>query len=172
MDMPIIGETRFAVGVFAETGPLYLAYRELIAYGLTDGEICLMASRSVVKESLARQRLEGVRSSESDRLLAGLQPSGAHSAGGSVYASVGNLCDCLGGAADPDHRGQWVSDLLGRWISKRAAQYFEDRLGEGKILVWVMLGRRVNSERENLACTTLLQHASESVRVLDFALRN
>ena len=176
MDMRTANEMRFAVGVFMDAETLEQAYRELSEHGVKEGEVCIMAPRSILsagtrRRVAARDQIE-LQTDSLQHLMARLKPTGAHCAGGAVYASSGNLSECLGDGTHVESRGLWISDVLSRGISKRAAQYFEDRLGEGKILMWVLLGRRSNVQREQLACSTLLTHASESLRVLDFALRN
>ena len=185
MDMTVTKESRYAVGVFAEADALCQAHHELVEQGFKASDICLMAPGSVVNASVgSHTSAAGERSSSSNGngkhgsmrdLMGRLGSSGTHCAAGTVYTSAGNLCNCLGDGSvnDADSaEGTWLSDALGRWISPRSAEYFEDRLGEGKILLWVPIGQHNHLRREHLACGILLNHASESVRVLDFALRN
>lgn len=172
MDMTVTKESRYAVGVFSEGEALRRAHRELVQQGFKESEICLMAPGTVVNASRAGQSSAGNTDCSLHELVAALAPSATHCAAGTVYASSGNLCNCLGYDLETHTQGMWLSDVLGLWISRRSAEYFEDRLGEGKILLWVPIGHHNHVRREHLACGILLDHASESVRVLDFALRN
>ena len=183
MDMTVTKESRYAVGVFAEADALCQAHHELVEQGFKASNICLMAPGSVVNASVGlHASIRGGWSGASNGkdgsmrdLMGSLAASGTHCAAGTVYTSAGSLCDCLGDGSVNDANsaeGTWLSDVLGRWISPRSAEYFEDRLGEGKVLLWLPIGQHNHLRREHLACSILLNHASESVRVLDFALRN
>jgi hypothetical protein len=179
MDMAVTKESRYAVGVFANGDALCQAHQELVEQGFPESDICLMAPANIVNASLAphapgilkKLGLVGEKGRSMRELMGKLGASGTHCAAGTVFTSEGSLCNCLGDGSSEDE-GTWLSEVLGRWISRRSAEYFEDRLGEGKILMWVPMGHHNYSRREHLACNVLLHHASESVRVLDFALRN
>lgn len=172
MDMTVTKESRYAVGVFAEGDALCQAHRELVQHGFQESEICLMAPGSVVNASLAAKPQAGSSDCSLRELMQGLAASDTHCAAGTVYTSAGSLCVCLECDSDDEVRSTWFSKALGRWVSHRSAEYFEDRLGEGRILLWVPIGHHNHVRREHLACNILLNHVSESVRVLDFALRN
>lgn len=179
MDQQVVQGSRHAVGVFAETGALGQAYRELAGVGFDAGDLCLMATSGVVNGrsgegrphqiDLAAPRDEDIRLSHD--LLQDLTASGAYCAGGPIYSSAGSVRACLGYDDKEEEGGDWLADLLGTWIARHAAEYLEDRLAEGKALLWARVGQGDDPNREHLACTILLNHSSESVRVLDFAYR-
>jgi len=179
MDQELKTGSRYAIGVFADGKALGEAYGELVENGFTDADLCLMAPGGVVSaclgtgSSLLRQSLNVAddKSGYVRDLMSRLIASGTYCAAGPVYSSSGSVCNSLGLANGDLTGGNWISDLLGAWIARNSAQYIEDRLGEGKIVLWAEVGDHQNAKREHLACSILLDHASESMRVLDFALR-
>ena len=176
MDKRAAISLRYAVGVFAGGRELTLAYRELTENGFLPEDLCVMATGSTVASHLGiggpllsqDAELSKDESRSLRELMKAMQPTGAFCVAGPVHASNGAICGYIDRGNDAALQGDWFSDVLGVWIAKRSAQYLEDRLGEGKILIWAMTGDRTGSRREHLACDILLRHASESVRVLDF----
>jgi hypothetical protein len=177
MDRRVSSNSRYAVGIFTGGLELSRAYKELVANDFAVSKLCLMAPGSVVAAYLGTGSLLTRRNSDLSEedtrslreLMATLRASGAFCVAGPVHVSDGTICTLVGQDDNPSVKGKWFSDVLGAWIARRSAQYLEDRLGEGKILIWVQTGDRTGSKREHLACDILLHHASESVRVLDFA---
>jgi hypothetical protein len=178
VDQHLPQSSRHAVGVFADAGRLGEAYRELETAGFGADDLCLMATSGMVNGRTGgrgpRQGdlrpLSGEEARSAYDLLRNLTASGAYCAAGSVYSSTGSVRACLG-RAEEDEAGDWLADLLGTWIARHAAEYLEDRLAEGKALLWARVGQGDDPKREHLACTILLNHSSESVRVLDFSYR-
>lgn len=153
------------------------AHRELVKNGFGESEVCLMAPGNVAasylgvgphpfpKDSnIAPEEAQSLRD-----LMGRLRPSGTFCVAGPVHVSDGVICAYMAQDSQDAEKSGWFSNVLSAWIARRSAQYLEDRLGEGKILIWVQTGHRTESRREHLACDILLRHASESVRVLDFA---
>jgi hypothetical protein len=180
MDISLVPGLRQAVGVFGDPKALGRAYRELIQTGFDDGDLCVMAPSGIAvgdRPSRWSDRLEKPDANDDEdarfgrNLIRDLAPSSAYCAAGPVYSSSGPICDILGRDESAGRQGDWLADMLSNWITRQSAEYLEDRLGEGKTLLWARIGSRSNSNRERLACTILLRHASESVRVLDFSFR-
>ena len=178
MDRQVTQGSRHAVGVFADAGPLAQAYQELAQVGFEADDLCLMATAGAVNRNSGTggpRPQQAAASTDENRdlahdLLRDLTPSGAYCAAGPVYSSSGSIRDCIG-QEDDETTGDWLGDVLGTWIARHAAEFLEDRLAEGKALLWARVGRGDDPNREHLACTILLNHSSESVRVLDFAYR-
>jgi hypothetical protein len=92
----------------------------------------------------------------------GLVILGALSAAGLVVASGGALAGALTGAALG--AGTWgvLGELLARFIGAQHAEYIQEQLTHGGLLLWV---RCSNSERENSAMEILSKHSGRDVHV-------
>ena len=173
-------EIREAVGVFGDADAMQKAIEELLSSGFKHADLSLLASEETVDKKLGH-KYKKVTEIEDDAAVprisyvsqdaisegeyvftGGLVILGALSAAGLVVASGGALAGALTGAALG--AGTWgvLGELLARYIGAQHAEYIQEQLTHGGLLLWV---RCSNSERENSAMEILSKHSGRDVHV-------
>jgi hypothetical protein len=166
-----------AVGVFHDVSALDAAVEELREVGFQKGDISLLASEEAVEQKLghryarveeleddpnAPRRVYRTRESlgESEDLLVGsLTYLPAVLAAGTVVASAGVVAAAITGVAVG---GALLGTALGHWMDKNHAEWLQEQLDRGGLLLWV---RTPTSEHEQKALTVLQKHSAHDVHL-------
>lgn len=172
-----------AVGVFANEASMQAAIDDLLAAGFNQADISLMASEATVEKELGH-RYEKVSEMEDDRnaphaayvspesrgdaegaaigtlmyIGAGILMGPAALAGGGIGAMV--AAAFLGGGT-----GAAFGSILALYVEKRHADYIEEQIEHGGLLLWV---RAWNAEQEKSAQEILSRHSGKDVHVHQF----
>lgn len=171
---------REAVGVFRTEEDLQGAIDELMSSGFDRAEISLLASEHVVEEKLGH-RYNKVTETEDDpeiprscyvspesvsaaegSLIGGLLYVGAIAAAGAILVSGGALATALAGMAVAGGGGALVGGLLAKLVGDRHAEYLQEQLERGGLLLWV---RTWNQEDERRSVEILKRHSGVDVHV-------
>jgi hypothetical protein len=171
---------REAVGVFDTAERLQDAIDELLSAGFDRAELSLLASERAVEEKLghAYRRVEALedearvprtafvstesRGDAEGALIGGLMYVGAILAAGGIVASGGTLAGAVAAAALAGGAGAAAGSLFARLIEYHHADYLEEQLGRGGLLLWV---RTRTPEREARALEILGKHSAQDVHV-------
>jgi len=171
---------REAVGVFDSTESLVAAIDELQSSGFDRAEISLLASEHAVQEKLGHM-YEKVSDLEDDSsaprtayvstesigdakggLIGGLMYIGAMVAAGSVVASGGTLGIAFLVASAAGGTGGLIGAILAEWIGKHHADFLQEQLDRGGLLLWVHTRDEAHEKR---ATKILSQHSAHDVHV-------
>lgn len=171
---------REAVGVFHDAKSFQAAVDELMSSGFDRSELSLVAGQSAVEEKLGHM-YEKVEDLEDDpgvpsrafagveavgdaqgALIASLTYLGAVAATGAVVASGGALATVIGAAVASGGIGAAIGTVLARIVGHNHAEYLQQQLDRGGILLWV---RTRNPEREARATAILRKHSAHDVHV-------
>lgn len=171
---------REAVAVFRSEADLQGAIDELMSSGFDRAEISLLASEDVVEEKLGH-RYTRVSETEDDGgiprccyvspesigaaeggLVGGLLYVGALAAAGAVLVSGGGLAAALAGMAAAGGGGALVGSLLARLVGERHAEYLQEQLERGGLVLWV---RTWDGKDEARAVEILKHHSGTDVHV-------
>lgn len=166
-----------AVGVFHDVSSLDAAVEELRASGFAKDHISLLASEDAVERKLghryerveeleddpdAPRRVYRTRESlgESEGLLVGsLTYLPAALAAGTVVASAGVVAAAITGAA---LGGALLGTVLGHWMDTRHAQWLQEQLDRGGLLLWA---RAPDAESQQKALAILRKHSAHDVHL-------
>jgi hypothetical protein len=166
-----------AVGVFHDVSALDEAVEELRRIGFVKGQISLLASEDAVEQKLGHRysRVEELEDDpdaprrayrtraalgESEDLLVGsLTYLPAMLAAGTVVASGGVVAAAVTGAAVG---GALLSTVLSHWMNKNHADWLQEQLDHGGLLLWV---RTPDAESEQKALTVLQKHSAHDVHL-------
>lgn len=100
------------------------------------------------------------------RLLENLGQIESIEASGATLLAAGPLAGLLSERLQGE--SGTVGSLLERWLTKRHADYLQEHMDAGEILLWV----RVNDgEEESRVCRTLLRHSAGQVQVHDIVIK-
>lgn len=173
-------QIREAVGVFGDADAMQQAIEDILSSGFKHDDVSLLASEETVDKKLGH-KYRKVAEIEDDAAVprirylsqeavsegeyvftGGLVFLGALSAAGIIVASGGALAGALTGAALG--AGTWglLGELLARFIGAQHAEYIQEQLTHGGLLLWV---RCSNSERENSAIEILSRHSGSDVHM-------
>lgn len=171
---------REAVGVFRTEADLQGAIDELLSSGFDRAELSLLASEHVIEDKLGH-RYHKVTETEDDpeiprtcyvspesvsaaegSLIGGLLYVGAIAAAGAILVSGGALATALAGMALAGGGGALVGGLLAKLVGDRHAEYLQEQLERGGLLLWV---RTWNQEDEHRAVEILNRHSGADVHV-------
>jgi len=171
---------REAVGVFDSAETLVAAVDELLISGFDRAELSLVASEPAVQEKLGHM-YDKVRDLEDDAavprdayvsiesigdaegvLIGGLMYVGAMAAAGSIVASGGTLAVAITGAAMLGGAGGGIGLILANWVGNHHADYLQDQLERGGLLLWV---RTWDETHEKRATDILSKHSAHDVHV-------
>ena len=169
-----------AVGIFHRPDDLQGAIDELLSSGFHRAELSLLASDRAVEEKLGR-RYERVTAFADDPavpraayvsteavggaeggLIGGLMYVGAAAAGGAVVASGGTLAAGIAAATLAGGAGGLIGAVLAKFVGDRHAQYLQEQIDHGGLLLWV---RTWKGEDELRAATILRKHSGGDVHV-------
>jgi len=171
---------REAVGVFKTDDELQGAIDELMSSGFDRAELSLVASEHVVEEKLGH-KYDKVTAVEDDpeipracyvspeslgaaegALISGLMYVGAVAAAGAVLVSGGPLATAIAGMALAGGGGALVGSHFARLVGDRHAEYLQEQLERGGLLLWV---RTWNADDERRAVDILKRHSGADVHV-------
>lgn len=166
-----------AVGVFDDVSSLDAAVEELHRSGFPKDHISLLASEDTVERKLGHryERIEELEDDpnaprqvyrtreslgESEGLLVGsLTYLPAVLAAGTVVASAGVVAAAITGAA---LGGALLGTVLSHWMDKRHADWLQEQLDRGGLLLWV---RTPDPESQQQALSILQQHSAHDVHL-------
>jgi hypothetical protein len=169
--------SREAVGVFDDWSTLEAAVDELKAGGFAGDDISLLAGHVTVEEKLghmyarvqdaeddpAAPRTAFVSSKgigqREDFVIGSLTALPPLMAAGIVVASTGAVAAAIAGTAVV---GATLGTVLARWMDQRHADWLQEQLDRGGILLWV---RTPDQEAEKRAAAILSRHSGKSVRI-------
>jgi len=168
---------REAVAVMEDVDSLEAAVAELKEAGFADTEISLLAGHATVEKKLGRMysRVEDLEDDPAaprtafvstrtveqreKRLIGSMTTLPALIAAGTVVASAGAVAAAIAGTAVT---GALLGNVLARWMDRHHAQWLQEQLERGGILLWV---RTSDEVRERLALAILDQFAAHDVHI-------
>ena len=170
---------REAVAVFNRSETLQDAIDELLSSGFHRAELSLLASERVVEKKLGH-RYEKVSTLEDDPtvpraayispeaigdaqgvLVSVLVYVGAIAATGAILAS-GTLSTAIAAMALAGGAGGLIGAILAKWIGDHHAQYLQEQIDHGGLLLWV---RTRNLDDERRAVKILTKHSGRDVHL-------
>lgn len=179
---PKSDKIREAVGVFHDAASLEAAIDALESSGFDHSKLSLLAGEDAVAEKLGH-KLKSVGEAEDDpevpraayipieavgegegALMGGLFYVGAIAAAGAVVATGGTVGVAIASAALAGGTGGVIGSLLARWLDRHHAQYLQDQIDRGGLLLWV---RTETPADEKRACDILGRLSAEDVHVHD-----
>ncbi|MFC4346863.1 hypothetical protein ACFO5Q_03280 [Kordiimonas lipolytica] len=181
-DTEIIHE---AVGVFQGPDELQAAMDDLQEHGFMRQEISILASDKVVEEKLGHiyRRVEEAEDDaaaprtvfvsnetlgEAEAALVGVPfYLGAMAATGAVVASGGTLLTVLLAAGAAGGAGAAIGALLARRVGQHHADFIQEQLDHGGLLLWVHLR---SAEKAELAKEILERHSGRDIHFHDVKL--
>ncbi|WP_417620850.1 hypothetical protein [Parasphingorhabdus sp.] len=173
---------REAVGVFQSEDTLQAAVDDLLCHGFDQSELSLLAPLSAIEKELGHS-FTSVKDLEDDAavpttayvstetigdaegsVFGGLIYVGALSTLMAVVASGGAIGAAIIAAATGGIGGGAIGALLAKTIGQHHADYIEDQLERGGLLLWV---RTWNAADEQRAVEILADHSGSDVHVHD-----
>lgn len=173
-------DVREAVGVFDNAKALETAIDELQSSGFNRAEISVLAGAATVEKKLGH-RYEKVAELEDDAtvpttafvspesigdakgaLMSALVYIGAVSLAGAVVASGGALAAAITAAAIGGATGGMAGIGLSSFITQHHADYLQEQLDRGGLLLWVHTRDGAHEER---AQEVLARHSAHDVHV-------
>jgi hypothetical protein len=169
---------REVVGVFDDADTLQGAIDELMSSGFDRAEISLLASEEAVDEKLGHKyrkvteleddsdvprthyvSIESIGAAEG-AVISSLVYVGAAAAISAIFASGGTLGSVIAGATLVGGAGGLVGAALAKMIGRHHAEYLEEQLRHGGLLLWV---RTWDAAREKKATEILKRHSGRDV---------
>lgn len=169
-----------AVGIFHRNEDLQAAIDELLSSGFHRSELGLLASEAAVQEKLG-DRYKGVSALADDPaaprsayvspeaigdakggLIGALVYVGAAAAAGAVVASGGTLAAIITGVVLAGGTGGLLGTVLAKWLGDHHANYLQDQIDRGGLLLWV---RTRHATDERRAVEILKRHSGGEVHV-------
>jgi len=169
---------REVVAVFSEANALESAVDELLSSGFEKSQITLLASEDAIVKKLGHkykkiEELEDNSAAPRARyvstealgaakggLIGGWLAVGALGAAGLVLASGGALALAMVTAALGAEIGGLIGAIFGEFIEEHHAQYYQDQLRHGGLLLWV---RTSDEASESAADEILSRHSGRDV---------
>ena len=168
---------REAVAVMQDIESLETAVEELKVVGFADADVSLLAGHATVEKKLGRMYAR-VEELEDDPLapraafvstrtveqresmvIGSMTTLPTLIAAGTVVASAGAVAAAIAGTAVT---GALIGNVLARWMDQRHAQWLEEQLERGGILLWV---RTADEAQERLALEVLTRHAAHDIHI-------
>jgi hypothetical protein len=169
-----------AVGIFYRSEDLQEAIDELLSSGFHRAQLSLLAGARAIEEKLgclswnasaladdpavprsAYVSSEVIGGAEG-ALIGGLVYIGAAVAAGAVAVSGGTLAAAIAAAALAGGTGGLVGSALAKWVGDGHAQYLQEQIKRGGLLLWV---RTWNPQDEKRAVEILKRHSGREVHV-------
>jgi hypothetical protein len=168
-----------AVGIFRRSQDLQVAIDELLSSGFHRSELSLLADASIVEAKLgpyekvnlladdpavprsAYVSPEAIGDAEGG-LIGGLIYVGAAVAAGIVVASGGTLAGIITAVVLAGGTGGLLGSVLAKWLGENHAQYLQQQIDRGGLLLWV---RTRTIPHEHRAVDILRKHSSGEVHV-------
>jgi hypothetical protein len=171
---------REAVGVFNRPEQLQGAIDELLSSGFHRAELSLLASEHAVEEKLG-DRFQKVEALEDDpkvprtayvstaaiggaegAVIGTLMYVGATAAAGAILVSGGTLAAGIAAMALAGGVGGLIGTIVAKWIGDHHAQYLQQQIEHGGLLLWV---RTWDLEEEKRAVEILRKHSGTDVHL-------
>jgi hypothetical protein len=175
LDMP-----REAVGIFHDAGALEAAIDELLSAGFDRADLSFLASEHTVEDKLGHRferasaladdpaaprmayvSTEAIGGAEG-ALVGTLLYVGAAVASGVVVASGGTLAAAIAAAAVAGGGGGLVGTLLAKRVGRHHADYLQEQLDRGGLLLWAHIPASVDEQR---AVEILRTHSADFVHL-------
>ncbi|MFL5333605.1 MAG: hypothetical protein ACJ8H8_10605 [Geminicoccaceae bacterium] len=171
------GKVREAVAVFDDVSGLEAAVDELRAAGFAEQDISLLAAHDAVERKLGHmyRRTEDLEDdpraprtafvsgksmdARENRLLGSLTVLPTVIAAGTVVASAGAVAAAVVGTAIA---GALLGTVFGHWMDKRHAEWLQEQLDHGGILLWV---RTPDAEQERKAMGILTRFSAHDIHI-------
>lgn len=168
---------REAVAVVADVATLDRAVADLLDAGFVSAEISLLAGHGTVERKLGRmyQRVEELEDEplaprtafvststlgrREEMVVGSMTTLPTLIAAGTVVASAGAVAAAIIGTAVA---GALIGTVFARWMDKRHAQWLEEQLERGGILLWV---RTRDEAYERRALDILSRHAAHDIHI-------
>lgn len=173
-------KSREAVGYFQTAETLQDSIDELLSAGFDRAELSLLASEQAIDEKLGHH-YEKVADLEDDAsvprecyvstesrgdaegaLVGGPLYVGGVAAIGAVVASGGTLAAAISAAAMAGGVGGLIGAVLAAFVERHHADYIQEQLDHGGLLLWVRVRDAVHEER---AVDILKKHSGKDVHV-------
>lgn len=183
----LFGRLREAVAVFDDEDTLTAAIEELESHGFDRSEISLIAGEQTLERTLG-YRLRSVAQAEDDARVprtAYISPEsrgelegaaissllflGAVGAAGAVVASGGTVGALLFASAASGAAGASIGALIAQWIDRHHADYIEQQIERGGLVLWV---RAWDPDQERRAVEVLKKHSGHDVHVHELKPRS
>ncbi|MFO1036949.1 MAG: hypothetical protein U1E45_08900 [Geminicoccaceae bacterium] len=170
-------KVREAVAVFDDVTSLEAAVKELRTAGFVEGSISLLAGHSAVEKKLGRmyKRVEDLEDdpkaprtayvslekigAREDRVVSSLTVLPTILAAGTVVASAGAVAAAIVGTAVG---GALIGTVLAHFMDKRHADWLQEQLDRGGILLWV---RTPTEDDERAAIKILTEYSTHDVHI-------
>ncbi|CCW17061.1 hypothetical protein EBBID32_14000 [Sphingobium indicum BiD32] len=172
------GALREAVGIFHSHRGLQDAIDELLSSGFHRAELSLLASERAVEEKLGHRysrvdlladdpevprtafvSTEAIGDAEGG-IIGGLVYVGALAAGCVIVATGGSLLAVIAGAGLAGGAGGLVGSMLANKLGNHHAEYLEEQIVRGGLLLWVRVRDPLHEER---AMAILRKHSADKV---------
>lgn len=168
---------REAVAVFEDVAALESVVEELRAAGFAKDAISLLAGHDAVERKLGHmyERVEELEDDpraprtafvskrnlgeREDRVLSSLTVLPTVLAAGTVVASAGAVAAAVVGTAIA---GALLGTVFTHWMDRRHAEWLQEQLDRGGILVWV---RTDSEEEERTAIAILTRHSAHDIHI-------
>jgi hypothetical protein len=181
--MPVEHEARTVrevVGLFNRPEDLQYAIDELLSSGFHRAELSLLAGKRAVEEKLGHPyrtvraladhptvpravyvSTEAIGDAKGG-LVGGLMYLGGVAAAAAVVTSGGTLVAAIAAAALAGLAGGLIGSILAKWVGDRHAQYLQEQMDHGGLLLWV---RTWDAEDETRAVDILRKHSAGDAHV-------
>lgn len=171
---------REAVGIFDRADDLQSAIDELLTSGFHRSEVSLLASEQAVDQKLGHQYKKVAALADDPTvlrtayvspeaiggaqggLIGALMYVGAAVAGGAIVVSGGTLLAAISAAAMTGGLGGFIGAILAKWVGDHQAEYLQDQIDRGGLLLWV---RTQDVEDEKRAVEILSKHSGTEVHI-------
>lgn len=169
-----------AVGIFHRNEDLQGAIDELLNSGFHRSELGLLASEAAVQEKLGHhyRRIDALADDPAAPRSAYVSPEaigdaqggligalvyvGAAAAVGAVVASGGTLAAIITAVVVAGGTGGLLGSVLAKWLGDHHADYLQDQIDRGGLLLWVRTWRAADERR---AVEILRRHSGGEVHV-------
>ena len=169
-----------AVGIFHRSEDFQEAIDELLSSGFDRAQLGLLASKAAVKEKFGHRYMEASALADDPAalrsayvspeaiggaeggLIGGLVYLGAAVAAGAVMVSGGTLIAVIVATVLAGGAGGLIGSVLAKRVGDHHAQYLQEQIGLGGLLLWV---RTWNVEDEQRATAILKKHSGREVHV-------
>jgi hypothetical protein len=170
---------REAVGIFHRNEQLQAAIDELLSSGFHRADLGLLASTAAVEEKLGDQFIADVIADDSKvprsayvspeaigdaqgGMVGALVYIGAVASIGAVITSGGTLATIVTAAIAGGGAGGLLGSVLAKWLGDHHANYLQEQIERGGLLLWV---RTPNASHEERAVEILKRHSGRQVHV-------
>ena len=176
---------REAVGVFSDGETLETTIEDLESSGFDRAKISILAGEDAVKKKLGHvyKKVDDLEDAPDTprhafvstasigdaegALAGGLLYVGAMAAVGGVVASGGTLAAAIAAAIAGGTGGGLIGTALATLVDKHHADYLQDQIDHGGLLLWV---RTFDAEDEEKAKSIMSKHSGRDVHIHDISV--